>query len=142
MHDWTMAIPSGAFAVGSRARHALPALPGGPQARYAVATSAHRLWLADVIGADPDVAYFRSRDCLLSDDQKNLVIDLTRACRFRATSDDPDSLDPDERTRLAAYLRKTVNVVAVGKHRYRIGDQEVDFGQVASEPPPFRPLGG
>ena len=40
-----------------------------PSTRYAVATSAHRLWLSAVIDTDPDVAYFRSRQCLLTAEQ-------------------------------------------------------------------------
>lgn len=110
-----------------------------PQARYAVATSVHRLWLQPLIGTDPDVAYFRTRYCLLTDAQKRIVQDLTRVCRFRATSDIPATLDAHERDALAAYLTEDVEVTSLGDYRYRIGGREVDFGPVAAEPPTFLP---
>lgn len=113
-----------------------------PQARYAVATSVHRLWLRPLIGTDPDVAYFRTRYCLLSDEQKALVADLTRVCRFRATSDIPATLDPHERDALAAYLTEDVEVRRLGRYRYDIGGREVDFGPVASAVPVLLPVDG
>jgi alpha-galactosidase len=62
------------------------------------------LGVFDAIRVGPDVAYFRTRYCLLTDEQKALVADLTRVCRFRATSDIPATLDADEREALARYL--------------------------------------
>lgn len=112
----------------------------GPQARYAVATSVHRMWLQPVIGTDPDVAYFRSRYCLLTEAQKALIADLTRACRFRATSDIPATLDPDEQAALAEYLQERPHVHQIDGFRWSIDGREVDFGPVATEPPTFRPL--
>lgn len=113
-----------------------------PQARYAVATSVHRLWLQPLIGTDPDVAYFRTRYCLLSDAQKRLVQDLTRVCRFRATSDIPATLDPDERTALAAYLAEEVDVRQLGRYRWVVGERVVDFGPVAGQAPVMLPVPG
>jgi alpha-galactosidase len=113
---------------------------GAPQARYAVATSVHRLWLQPLIGTDPDVAYFRTRYCLLTDEQKALVADLTRVCRFRATSDVPATLDPHERDALARYLEETSTIERVGRHRYAIDGREVDFGPVADEAPVMLPI--
>lgn len=113
-----------------------------PQARYAVATSVHRLWLRPLIGTDPDVAYFRTRYCLLSEEQKGLIADLTRVCRFRATSDVPATLDRHERDALAAYLTEDVEVTRLGRYRYDIGGREVDFGLVAAEPPVMLPTPG
>lgn len=114
----------------------------GPQTRYAIATSAHRLWLRPLIGVDPDVAYFRTRHCLLTDAQKALLADLTRVCGFRATSDVPATLDPHERTALAAYLDERSRVEPVDRYRWKIDGREVDFGPVAAAPPEFRPLEG
>lgn len=114
----------------------------GPQARYAVATSVHRLWLQHVIGTDPDVAYFRTRYCLLNDEQKALIADLTRVCRFRATSDDPATLDPDERRALADYLVERLAPEALGGYRYRLDGRVVDFGPLASQAPTFLPVEG
>lgn len=113
-----------------------------PQARYAVATSVHRVWLQPLIGTDPDVAYFRTRYCLLSDEQKALIADLTRVCRFRATSDIPATLDPHERDALAAYLDEQVEVRRLGRYRFDIGGREVDFGPVAGVAPVMLPAPG
>lgn len=115
---------------------------GAPQARYAVATSVHRLWLRPLIGTDPDVAYFRTRYCLLNDAQKALIADLTRVCRFRATSDIPATLDPHERDALATYLTEDVEVRRLDRYRYDIGGREVDFGTVASAAPVLLPVDG
>ena len=76
----------------------------GPSTRYAVTTSAHRLWLSAVIDTDPDVAYFRSRQCLLTKEQMALLQDLARIAGFRATSDPPRWLDEAERADLRSFL--------------------------------------
>ena len=110
-----------------------------PQARYAVATSIHRLWLQPLIGTDPDVAYFRTRYCLLTGEQKALVTDLTRVCRFRATSDIPSTLDPHEVDALANYLTEDVEIHRLGRYLFDIGGREVDFGPVAAAPPVMLP---
>ena len=110
-----------------------------PQARYAVATSVHRLWLQPLIGTDPDVTYFRTRFCLLTEEQKAVVTDLTRVCRFRATSDIPATLDPHEVDALAAYLTEDVEIQRLGRYRFDIAGREVDFGPVASAPPVMLP---
>lgn len=111
-----------------------------PQARYAVATSVHRLWLRPLIGTDPDVAYFRTRYCLLNAAQKALITDLTRVCGFRATSDIPATLDQHERDALAAYLTEDVEVRRLDRYRYDIGGREVDFAPVASAAPVLLPV--
>jgi alpha-galactosidase len=113
-----------------------------PQARYAIATSVHRMWLQSLIGTDPDVAYFRTRYCLLTDEQKALIADLTRVCRFRATSDIPATLDPHEHEALRAYLQEDISVRQLGRYRWAIGDREVDFGAVAGRPPVMLPVPG
>jgi alpha-galactosidase len=93
----------------------------------------------DAIRIGPDVAYFRTRYCLLTGDQKALVADLTRVCRFRATSDIPSTLEPDERAALAAYLEESFQVHRIDRYRWKIDGREVDFGPVAAVPPSFRP---
>ncbi len=108
-----------------------------PNARYAVATSLHRLWLGSIIDTDPDVAYFRRRHCLLDDDQRAALQDLARIAGFRATSDPPAWLDPAERAALADFVRHQPFVEQLGGHRYRIDGREVDFTAVATEPPAF-----
>ena len=108
-----------------------------PSTRYAVATSAHRLWLSAVIDTDPDVAYFRSRHCLLTADQRALLQDLARIAGFRATSDPPGWLDDAERADLASFLAGVPEVEHRGGHRYVVDGRDVDLGTVAEQPPGY-----
>ncbi len=63
--------------------------PTAPSTRFAIATSANRLWLAPLIEPDPDVVYFRRRYNLLSRRERVVLQDLATVCGFRATSDPP-----------------------------------------------------
>jgi alpha-galactosidase len=112
----------------------------GPNTRYAIATSLHRLWLGSVIDTDPDVAYFRSRYSLLDASARQHLQDLARVARFRGTSDPPAWLDDDERAALVRFLDGEPEVERAGRHRYRIDGRDVDFGPVANDPPGFRHL--
>lgn len=106
-----------------------------PNTRYAIVTSLHRLWLRPIIDTDPDVAYFRSRYQMLNPTQQRLLRDLARVAEFRATSDPPGWLDPEEREALSAFLDESPEVRRLGRYRYAIDGREVDFS-VAVEPPP------
>jgi alpha-galactosidase len=108
-----------------------------PNARYALTTSLHRLWLGEVIDTDPDVAYFRSRYCLLGDGERHALQDLARIAGFRATSDPPSWLDADELEEMARFLAVAPTVDHLGGHRYRVDGREVDFGPVATTAPAF-----
>jgi hypothetical protein len=78
-----------------------------------------------LVGTDPDVSYVRTRYCLLTDEHKQLVADLTRICRFRAISD--GHAGPHERHALAAYLREESEVRRVGRYRWEVAGREVDL---------------
>ena len=112
----------------------------GPNTRYAIATSAHRLWMDEIWDVDPDVTYFRSRYCLLTQQQKALLTDLTRICGFRGTSDVPAWLDADERAALAAWYTEDIEVTRTGPLTWRVGERDVDLRPVASDPPRYLPV--
>jgi alpha-galactosidase len=98
-----------------------------PSARQAIATSLHRLWLAPIIGLDPDVVYFRSRRQLLTPRQQGLLQDVARICDCRSSSDPPAWLDPGERAALTRFLTERSSVDRLGRYRFRIDGREVNF---------------
>jgi alpha-galactosidase len=93
------------------------------------------LGVFDAVRIGPDVAYFRTRFCLLTAEQKQVIADLTRVCRFRATSDIPATLDPHERDALAGHLREDAAVRQLARYRWMVGDREVDFAPIAAQAP-------
>ncbi len=99
----------------------------GPSAADAIATSVARLWLEPVIAVDPDIVYFRSRNCLLTPTQKGKLIDLARAAGFRATSDPVAWLDRGERESLEAFLVERPEVTQKARGCYEIDGRPVDF---------------
>lgn len=107
----------------------------GPGAADAISTSLNRLWLKSVIGIDPDVAYFRSRYCLLTRGQRGLLVDLAHVCGFRAVSDPPWWLDRDERQALDTFLTEHPTVQQVGRHHFVLDGREVDFTPVVESRP-------
>lgn len=106
-----------------------------PNTRYAIATSVHRLWLRAVIDIDPDVVYFRTRYNLLLDWQRALLRDLAVVSGFRATSDPPAWLLPDELSELEAFLDDEPQIERLGAYRYAIDGRTVDFEAIAARPP-------
>jgi alpha-galactosidase len=102
-----------------------------PSARYAISTSLARLWLGDVVALDPDVAYFRSRYNLLTRREQQLLQDLCLVCGFRATSDPPAWLDPEEREALRSFLTEKPAITRLDRYRFMIGDRLVDFSEVS-----------
>jgi alpha-galactosidase len=107
----------------------------GPGLADAIATSANRLWLKDLIGLDPDVAFFRSRHCLLAPEQRQLGADLGRICGFRSTSDPPGWLDAHERAQLEAFLSERPAVEQVGDYRFLVDGRDVDLTEIVEGRP-------
>ncbi len=107
----------------------------GPGTADAIATSLGRLWLRSVIDVDPDVAFFRSRYCLLTRPQKQLLVDLAHICDFRATSDPPWWLDREERDEMERFLRSTPAIERKERFRFVIDGRDVDFGAVVEGRP-------
>ncbi len=102
----------------------------GPGARNAIHTSLHRLWLRELVHTDPDVVYFRTRYNLLTTAQKDYLKALALIAGFKATSDPPAWLDPEERTALETFLAAEPAVIQSGPYRFRIDGDEVDFSAV------------
>ena len=112
--------------------------PTAPSTRFAIATSLHRLWLAEVIEPDPDVVYFRRRYNLLDRRARSALQDLARVCGFRATSDPPSWLDERERDEMRAFFADDPIVRPLGGHQYEIDGRTVDFRSIADAAPEFR----
>ena len=104
-----------------------------PSTRHGIASTLGRMWLREVIAVDPDVAYFRSRYNLLTDEQRSWLEQLAVATGFVATSDPPSWLGPDEQAHLREVLTSDPAVRRDGRFRYRIGDTAVDFGAALAD---------
>jgi len=114
-----------------------PTIPG---TKNAIRTSIHRRWLGPLVQTDPDVAYFRSRECRLNDEQKSLLQDLALVCNFKATSDLPQWLDSDERDGLRSFLNAEPEIKQLSRYAFQIDGRAVDFGSAV--PLPEQPRGG
>ena len=86
-----------------------------------------RLWLRGLIGLDPDVVFARHARNLLSDQQLQWLRDAATLSGFRALSDPPSWLTDAERDDLRRYLGPLPGTRRLGRHRFLIGDREVDF---------------
>lgn len=94
-----------------------------------------RLWLRPVIAVDPDIVYFRSRNCDLTPDQKEMLIDLARAAGFKATSYPVAWLEPSELAALESFITERSSVARMARGIYEIDGREVDFdGVIESRP--------
>ncbi|HEY8426195.1 MAG TPA: glycoside hydrolase family 36 protein [Limnochordales bacterium] len=102
----------------------------GPGARNAIYSTLHRLWLRELVHTDPDVVYFRTRYNLLTTTEKEYLKALALITGFKATSDPPAWLDPEERTALETFLTAEPTVTQSGPYRFRIDGQDVDFSAV------------
>ena len=111
--------------------------PTAPSTRFAIATSANRLWLAGLIEPDPDVVYFRRRYNLLSRRERAALQDLATVCRFRATSDPPAWLDDRERSEMVEWFATEPSVVPGGRLQFAIDGRDVDLRPIADEDPGF-----
>nr|BFD80660.1 alpha-galactosidase [Streptomyces sp. Xyl84] len=101
--------------------------PSDALARNAVVNTLHRLWQSPLLEVDPDVVYFRSRLNLLTEQQQGLLRDLADICGFRAVSDPPGWLHPDELEAMTAYLTTRPEVRRLGRYRFALDGREVDF---------------
>ncbi len=112
--------------------------PNNPGTQNAIRTSLHRLWLKDLIHVDPDVAYFRSRHNQMTDAQNQMLRDLVRLTGFRATSDLPQWLKPNERESLRAFLEESPEIEQASRYGFRIDGRAVDFSPILPIPKPMR----
>jgi alpha-galactosidase len=111
--------------------------PTAPSTRFAIATSANRLWLAPLIEPDPDVVYFRRRYNLLSRRERAVLQDLATVCGFRATSDPPAWLDDRERAEMIEWFAAEPSVVARGRLQFAVDGRDVDLRPIADADPGF-----
>ncbi|WP_328498769.1 alpha-galactosidase [Streptomyces sp. NBC_00414] len=101
--------------------------PSDALARNAVVNTLHRLWQSPLLEVDPDVVYFRSRLNLLTEEQQRWLRDLADICGFRAVSDPPGWLHPDELEDMTAYLAARPQVRRLSRYRFTLDGREVDF---------------
>ncbi|NEB75576.1 alpha-galactosidase [Streptomyces sp. SID14478] len=101
--------------------------PSDALARNAVVNTLHRLWQSPLLEVDPDVVYFRSRLNLLTEQQQRWLRDLADICGFRAVSDPPGWLHPDELEAMTAYLGARPEIRRLGRYRFALDGREVDF---------------
>ncbi|MFI7388066.1 glycoside hydrolase family 36 protein [Streptomyces sp. NPDC049813] len=101
--------------------------PSDALARNAVVNTVHRLWQSPLLEVDPDVVYFRSRLNLLTEQQQSWLRDLADICGFRAVSDPPGWLHPDELDSMTAYLQRRPEIRRLGRYRFALDGREVDF---------------
>jgi alpha-galactosidase len=104
--------------------------PTGPGLRNALRASLHRLWLSENVHVDPDVAYFRTRFNLLRPEEMRLQEGLAHLTGFKATSDPPSWLLPEERARLLAFLSQEVPVRRLSPYRLQVGEEVLDYACV------------
>jgi len=111
-----------------------------PGVQNALRTMLHRLWLRPLVHADPDVVYFRTRENNLSPEQKQILRDLAAITGFKATSDLPTWLTPEERAALADFLKAKPSVKQIGRYTFEIGGRRVDFSSAMPLPQPLNML--
>jgi alpha-galactosidase len=105
-----------------------------PGTKNAIRTTTNRLWLSSLVQPDPDVAYFRSMECLLNTEHKSLLQDLALVCGFKATSDLPQWLNDDERESLRAFLESKPKVRQLSRCVYQVDERVVDFSSAMELP--------
>jgi alpha-galactosidase len=101
--------------------------PTTPGTKNAIRTSIHRRWLGPIVQTDPDVAYFRSIECSLNDEQKSLLQYLALVCDFKATSDLPVWLKSDEQEKLRSFLSTRSTINQVSRYVFKVDGKTVDF---------------
>jgi alpha-galactosidase len=114
--------------------------PSIPATRSAIRTSLNRLWLSPLLHIDPDVAYFTSKENLLTPEQKLLLQDLALICNFKATSDLPQWMTPEEREELRAFLNLNPQIKQTGRYTFSIDGRAVDFTSAVALPIPPKGL--
>ena len=112
--------------------------PNHPGTQNGIRTSLHRLWLKDLIHIDPDVVYFRSRHNQMTRQQVQWLRDLVRLTGFKATSDLPQWLKPDEREGLRTFLEERPIIKRNSRYEFEIDNRLVDFSPILPLPKPMR----
>ena len=112
--------------------------PATPGTKNAIRTTVNRLWLSPLVQPDPDVVYFRSKECLLNDEQKTLLQDLALVCNFKATSDLPQWLTHNERENLRKFLGANPKGRQASPYTFQLDDRTIDFNSAIPLPEPSK----
>jgi alpha-galactosidase len=108
--------------------------PSTPGTKNAVRTVVNRLWLKDLVHIDPDVEYFESKENFLAGEHKIQLQDLALICDFKATSDLPQWMTPEEREQVRAFLLAQPKVKQLSRYVYQLDDRVVDFSSAVALP--------
>lgn len=98
-----------------------------PGTKNAIRTTINRLWLSLLVQPDPDVVYFRTKECDLTRKEKSFLQDLALICNFKATSDLPQWLTRKEREELRAFLKDNHKTKQIDRCTFQVGKRAVDF---------------
>ncbi|MBN1305415.1 MAG: alpha-galactosidase [Anaerolineales bacterium] len=105
-----------------------------PGTRNAIRTTLNRLWLKPIVHTDPDVVYFRSHAITMTDRHKSRLQTLAQICGFKATSDLPAWLLPEERQRLLQFFGHQPKIKKKDRYKFQLDDQEIDFTETVQVP--------
>jgi alpha-galactosidase len=108
--------------------------PSTPGTKNAVRTVVNRLWLKDLVHIDPDVEYFVSKENTLEEEHKIQLQDLALICNFKATSDLPQWMTPDEREQVRKFLLAEPKVKQISRYVYQLDKRVVDFSSAVALP--------
>lgn len=108
--------------------------PNDTSTQNAIRTSIHRLWLNPLINLDPDVMFFRSKHNSLTANEKQLLQDLGRISRFKATSDLPQWMTASDQEQLREFLNSSPTVEKRTRYGFQIDERAVDFSPVIPIP--------
>jgi alpha-galactosidase len=112
-----------------------------PGTKNAIRTVVHRLWLKPLVHIDPDVEYFESKENSLEDEHKIQLQNLALICDFKATSDLPQWMTPQEREQVREFLLAQPKVEQLSRYVYKLNDHIVDFSSAVALPkPPQGPI--
>ena len=107
-----------------------------PGTKNAIRTVVHRLWLKPLVHIDPDVEYFVTRENSLAESHKTQLQDLALICDFKATSDLPQWMTPQDRENVHAFLVAETDSKQISRYVYQLDDRIVDFSSAVELPHP------
>lgn len=108
--------------------------PTTPGTKNAVRTVAHRLWMKPLLHIDSDISYFIEKENEMTQGQKKLLQDLALVCGFKATSDLPHWMTPEDREELRNFLEIYPKVTQTDRYIYQLDGRVVDFTPAISLP--------
>jgi hypothetical protein len=82
------------------------------------------------------VEYFVTKENSLEESHKAQLQDLALICDFKATSDLPQWMTPQERENVRAFLNAETDSKQISRYVYQIDDRIVDFSSAVELPKP------